>query len=643
MDSERRELAAIMFTDIVGYATLVQKDEAKALRLLAEHRKLVRSALAEHGGREVKTIGDGFMIEFAGALQAARCALAIQKASADRNASLPEDRRVQVRVGLHVGDVVREGGDIVGDGVNIASRIEPMAEPGGICISQQVYDQVRNKLGVEITSMGQKALKHIDAPVTLYSLGTEPAPIRSAAPPPKGRNRLAVLPLASISLDRADDYFSEGLTEELISTLSRIPGLSVIARTSIMRFKGGSKGIAEVARELGVASVVEGSVRKAGSRVRITVQLVDAESEEPLWSQAYDRDISDIFAIQSDVAQQVAASLKVRLLKPSAREPGRPAADGEAYTLCLRGRYFWNRRTGESLRKAVGFFEKAIRRDPGYAPAYAGLADSYASLALIELVPPLEGFPKAKEAVLKALELEPGLAEAHASLGLIRFQFDRDWKGSEAELRKALALNPGYATAHMYYADLLKAMGRFGEALTEVRKALELDPLSLPVNTALGHVLYLSRDYDAAIEQYRRTVELDPNYIQTHLWFGRPYLQKGRYREAVAEIQKAVDISGGSTISLAVLGHALAASGDSKEALKLARTLKARARREYVPSYWIALIYVGLEDADEAFAWLGRAYDERSSWLAWVKVEPRFDFLREDRRYGALLKKMGLG
>jgi TolB-like protein/Tfp pilus assembly protein PilF len=641
-EGSRRELAAIMFTDVVGYASLVQASEAKALALLSEHRNLIRSVLPRYGGIEVKTMGDGFLIEFSSALQAARCAVEIQRHFSRRNMNLAEGDRLQIRVGLHVGDVVREKGDILGDGVNIASRIEPMAEPGGICVTQQVFDQIQNKLDQKIVELGPRTLKHIGAPITLYRIeSTQGAGGTKASLP--DRHRLAVLPLSNISTDPADSYFSDGMTEELISTLSRVTGLSVIARTSVMKYKGGTRTIAEIGRELDVSSLVEGSVRKAGNKVRITVKLVDAMKEEPLWSQDYDRDLSDVFAIQTDVAQQVASSLRIQILRKGEQGTRRRApADTGAYTLYLKGRYFWNMRTEDSLREAVSLFSRALRRDPKYALALTGLADSYASLALLEFVPPREAFPKAQAAVLKALKADPTLAEAHTSLGLVRFQYGRDWRGSESEFKKAIALNPGYAPAHHFYADYLKAMGRFDEALVEIMRAQDLDPLSLAINTGVGHVLYLSRQYDKAIEQYRRTVELDPNYVQTHLWFGRPYLQKGMYRDAISEIRKAVDISNGSTISLAVLGHAYAASGDSAEALKIVRTLKVRAKRTYVPSYWIALIYVGLQDRDKAFEWLDRAFRERSSWLAWVMVEPRFDVLRSDRRFDALLKKMKL-
>jgi TolB-like protein/lipopolysaccharide biosynthesis regulator YciM len=455
--------------------------------------------------------------------------------------------------------------------------------------------------------------------------------------------RLAVLPLANISANPDDQFFVDGMTEELISRISKIGRLRLISRTSVMQYKGTSKSIAEISRELNVVNVIEGSVRKAGDKVRIRVQLVDARSQEQLWSDDYDRDIKDIFAIQSDVAQRVARALEIQLVGDEQQLIQKETTkDLEAYNLYLKGRYFLGKRTQETLNKAVDYFQQATHRDPKYALAYAGIADSYTALALLEFLPPHEAFPRAKIAAAKAIEIDPLIAEAHASLGVVKFQYDWDWSGAEDEFKETLRLNPHYGSGHHFYADYLKALGRFDEALEEIRKAQHLDPLSLAINTGVGHVLYLSRRYDAAIEQYRKTLELDPNYLQARLWFGRPFLQKGMYQEAIKELEAAVSLSGGSTIAVAMLGHARAASGNRTEALKLLDELTKRSRERYVPSYWIGMVYIGLGDLDQAFVWLGKACEERSSWLAWMTVEPRFDALRQDSRYPDLLKKMKL-
>jgi TolB-like protein/Tfp pilus assembly protein PilF len=643
LQQSKRKLAAIMFADLVGYTALAQKNEASALQVLDQYRKVIRSVFPKYGGTEIKTMGDGFLIEFSSAIEAARGAIEIQRTLAGYNSTQPPEKRILARIGIHVGDILQDGDDIVGDGVNIASRIEPMAEPGGICLSRQVYDQIQNKLDVQIQGLGLLNVRNVSTPLELYKIKLRTESVAPPAPGLSGKHRIAVLPLSNIGLDKKDEYFADGMTEQLISTLSKIAGLGVIARTSMMRYKDTRKSIAEVGMELGVGTVVEGSIRKSGNKLRITVQLIDARREEPIWSQEYDRDLQDVFAVQSDIAHRIADALRVEVMHVEKRGIDKKATENtEAYEVYLRGRYFWNKRTQEGLKKAIGLFKTALRNDHDFALAYTGVADAYASLALLELVRPSEVFPKARAAAEKALRIDQELAEAHTSLGLVRFQYERDWLGAEKEFRKAIELNSNYALAHHFYADYLKAMGRFDEALAEIARAQELDPLSLAINTGVGHVLYLSRQYDRAILQYRKALELDPNFVQAHLWFGRPYLQKGMYREAISELRKAVELSGGSTISLAVLGHADASAGDKEEAKKILATLAKRARRQYVPSYWIALIYTGLGDRSNAFLWLRRAYRERSSWLAWVKVEPRFDVLRSDKRFSSLLQKMGL-
>ncbi|MBI4415587.1 MAG: tetratricopeptide repeat protein, partial [Euryarchaeota archaeon] len=407
--------------------------------------------------------------------------------------------------------------------------------------------------------------------------------------------RIAVLPLANISQDPKDEYFTDGMTDELISTLSRIAVLRVIARTSVIRYKGSPKSIVEIGKELNVGTILEGSVRKSGNKIRIAVQLVDARSEEHLWSEEYDRDLEDVFAIQRDIARRIAKALKVRILRGETSEIERRATQKlEAYALYLKGRFFLNTRTEPGLKKAVECFEQAIDQDPSYAPAYTGLADSHAVSALLEFLPPRDAFPKARAAAEKALEIDEGLAEAHTSLGVVKFQYDWDWSGAEKEFRRAIELNQNYAPAHQFYADYLKAMARFDEAIAEMKRARGLDPLSLSINTGLAHVLYLSRQYDRAIEQYRTAVGLDPTFVQAHLWFGRPYLQKGMFTEAITELEQAVALSDASTISLAMLGHACASAGQTDRAVQLLETLTERSTHQYVPSYWIALVYVGL-------------------------------------------------
>ena len=634
-----------MFTDVVGFTLLGQKNESLALSMLTEQRKLVRLALNRHNGREVKTIGDAFLVEFPSALDAVRCAYDIQKTARELNISLPEEGRVHLRIGIHLGDVVESEGDISGDAVNVASRIGPFAENGGVCLSRQVYDQVQNKFELPLTSLGAQTLKNVGKPVELYKVALPWQEEKISGPAQSDKKRIAVLPFANISPSPSDEYFSDGMTEELIATLSRIRGLGVIARTSVIRYKGVTKPVMEIGRELNVGTMLEGSVRVAGKRLRITAQLIDAATEEHLWSEVYDRELEDAFAIQTDIAKRIAKALEVRVLhSETLRLEKKATAIPEAYSLYLKGRHSLNTRTERGLKEAIHYFDSSIRRDPKFALAYTGLADAYSILASysLEYVPPREGFPKAETAAERALSINDGLAEAHASLGLVKFYYEWDWSGAEAEFEKALELNPGYAQAHQYYADFVKSFGRFDEALREMTKALSLDPLSFSINTGIGHILYLSREYDKAIDHYRKVVESDPAFVPARLWFGRPYMQKGMFKEAIEQSEEAVKLSGESTVSLATLGQAYASAGKLVEAGKILEQLLERSKKQYVPSYWIALVYMSLGNKDEAFAWLERAYHERSSWLVWANVEPRFDPLRSDPRFTSILTRMRL-
>jgi TolB-like protein/class 3 adenylate cyclase/tetratricopeptide (TPR) repeat protein len=639
--SDERRLAAIMFTDMVGFTALSQRDEVTAIKLLDEQRGVVRPSLAKHNGREIHVAGDGFLVEFASSLEAVNCAVEIQSSFRDLNANRPMQERLRVRVGIHLGDVIHRGAEIEGDAVNVASRIEALAPAGGICLTAPVYASVLNKVSLEFETLGVPKLKNVVAPIEIYlvsGFGEERShhvQLQSTL----YHDRVAVLPFLNISPDPADEYFVDGLTEEMISSISQIRGLRVIARTSVMRYKDTKKPIAEIGRELNVGSVLEGSVRKAGDKIRIAVQFVETLNEEPHWSLKFDRDLKDVFAIQSEIAGKVASFMRQdRLGQAPASITGRSTDSIDAYLIYLRGRQFWNKRTQDSLKRAIELFEEALSIDPNYAMAYTGLADCYAVLALLEFMAPRDAFPKAEQAVAQALALNPDLAEAHTSLGLIKFQYGWDWEAAEREFGISIDLNPNYPSAHHFFADYLKAMGRFDEALREIEKARELDPLSLAINTGVGHVLYLSRQYDRAIEEYRRAVELDPDFMATHVWFGRPYLEKGMYAEAISELEIAVKLSGESTLALAMLGHGLASAGRRNEAIQILEKLRERSQSQYVPSYWIAVIYNGFPDREQVIQWLQKAYQERSSWLVWCNVEPRFSWLKDDENFVALTK-----
>jgi TolB-like protein/Flp pilus assembly protein TadD len=463
---------------------------------------------------------------------------------------------------------------------------------------------------------------------------------RHSAPLPKIES-IAVLPLANLSGDPEQEYFADGMTEELITDLGKISALRVISRTSVMQYKGTKKPMPEIARELNVDAMVEGSVLRSGGRVRITAQLIQANPEKHLWAESYERDLRDVLALQGEVARDITNEIQIKLTpQQQARlASARPVNPG-AYELYLKGRYEWNKRTEQGLKKGMQYFKDAIAQDPNYAAAYAGLADSYHVLADNGFLPAGDAEPKAKVAALKALEIDGDLAEAHASLAGPLADFDRDWTGAERECRRAIELNPGYATAHHFYALFLSNLGRHDEAIREIEEARKLDPLSVRINANVGLVLYLARQYDAAIEQLRKTLELEPNDVASHAYLGWTYLQKGMHQEAVAEFQKAVNQQIGSLAPIAGLAQAYAVAGKRDEARRVLNQVKALSGQKFVVPYQIATIYVGLGEREEAFAWLERAFEAHDSKLGALNVDPSLDSLRSDPRFQDLLRRM---
>jgi serine/threonine protein kinase/Tfp pilus assembly protein PilF len=475
----------------------------------------------------------------------------------------------------------------------------------------------------------------------------EPRPPHRArrGPSAKRIQVLAVLPLENLSRDPSQDYFADGMTEVLIANLARIGALKVISRTSVMRYKGARKGLPEIAQELKADAVIEGSVLQSGNRVRITAQLIHAATDQHLWAESYERDLRDVLALQSEVAQAIAREVEVKVTpQERARLATTRTVNFEAYQLYLKGRYFWNKRTEQNLRKSIEYFHQAIDLDPSYALAYSGLADCYSLLGwdLFGALPPREALPIAKAAALKALEIDDTLADAHNSLAWIQFAFDWNWPGAEYGFKRALELNPGHATAHHWYAEYLLAMGRQEEAIAEIKQAQELDPLSLIISSVVGWVFYYARQYDQAIAQCLKTLEMAPDFSIGHWILGRVYEQQSQFEKALAELEKAVALSGSNPFVLGSLGHAYAVSGNTGEARKVLEELMETSTRRYVSPYSIATIYAGCGEKDLAFRWLERAYEERSGWLAWLKPEPVSDPLREDPRFGDLLRRIGV-
>ena len=466
---------------------------------------------------------------------------------------------------------------------------------------------------------------------------------RSRGPAPAGIRSLAVLPLENLSGDASQNYFADGMTDELITDLAQISALRVISRTSVMAYKGARKPLPQIARELNVDAVVEGTVLRSGDQVRITAQLIEASTDKHLWSQSYEGELRDTLALQSRVASAIADQIRINLTpREQAALKNVKVVNPEAYESYLKGRYFWNKRTADGLKAALAYFKQAIEEDPKYAKAYSGLADTYALLGdwQYAVMTPKEAFPEAKAAAIHALELDSTLGEAHNSLAFVLDAFDWNLDAAGKEFRRAIELNPGYATAHHWYAWHLSLLGQFDEAIEEMRKAENLDPLSLIINADLAEILVLAHSYDESIRQSRKTIEMDPNFALAHNQLAQAYIQKQMYDETVAEMQKAVRLSGNSPTCIANLARAYVASGKRSEAVKLLSDLKKRSNPSLSYSSEIAVIYVALGDRDQAMNWLEKAYAERFNPS--VLLRSGFDPLRSDPRFQNLLHRIGL-
>lgn len=690
-----------MFTDMVGYSALSQRDDKLALELLEQHRQLLREIFPRFNGTEIKTIGDAFLIEFQSALEAAQCAIEIQRTLAKRNHDVTAERRIELKIGIHIGDVVHRGGDVYGDGVNIASRIEALAGAGGICVSMDVERQIRNALEARFEKLAPTELKNISVAMDLFRIvlpweegakaeggmknaetsvggrsfpasrlawvgaivlavvgagwwfahqsgktteqvASSPSVSTSRAAPATDQKSIAVLPFVNMSADKSDEYLSDGMTEELLNVLTKVKGLRVPGRSSSFAFKGKNEdGIfRKVGEELHVNTVLEGSVRKAGDKLRITAQLIKVADGFHLWSETYDRDMKDILAVQGDVAQRVVQALQVQLGVEEARAlTKKPTENPEAHRLYLLGRFHFAKGTFPSYADAIQFFNQAIQLDPTYALAYCGLADAYGFIGGI-VIPGKEAWAKEKELAQKALALDPNLAEAHFSLGLA-LASSCNWHEGEKEIQRAIEMNPNMAFAYDQYAFLLTCLGRHDEAIAKSKRAVELEPLSPLLNGDGGWWLVLARRYDEAMVQSRKALELDSNYSWAHYNLGWCFLWKGDRAGSIAEFQKARALDPQPLFD-SCLGYAYAVSGDRAKAEQILQDLEDAARQRYVSPVSQVYIYLGLGEKEKVYEWLNRSFEAQDFAYLWLKVDPVFDGLRNEPRFQALLKKMGL-
>ena len=684
------EIGHVLFVDIVGYSKLLINEQRALLDTL---NQIIRNTdefrSAETAGRLIKIpTGDGMALVFYNSPESAvECALEISRA-------LKEHPQLQLRMGVHSGPIsgvidVNERTNVAGAGINLAQRVMDCGDAGHILLSKRVAEdldqyghwqphlhdlgecEVKQGVRLHIVNLFTEDLGNPQLPKKFQSLKKRSARVRLAgmtaalfalaaiiagmaifsryrarSTPVASEKSIAVLPFDNLSREPENAYFSEGIQDEILTRLAKIAELKVISRTSTQRFKSSPGDLPQIAQQLGVANILEGSVQKPSDQVRVNVQLIHAATDTHLWAETYDRKLTDVFAVESDIARAVAERLRAKLTGSAEHVlASRPTENPEAHQLYLKGRYFWNKRTADNLKTAIDFFEKAIAKDPAYAVAYSGLADAHAVLPYYAATSPKDDAGKALAAAGKAVKLDDTLAEAHTSLAnalVLNLQFS----DAVPEFQRAIELNPNYATAHHWYGELLQNDGRTDEALAELRRAHELDPLSLVINSVLGSTLIVAGQDDAAIDQLQKTIAMDPNFDLAHWFLGQAYEDKGRVTEAIQEYEKAIKLNSDPTV-LASLARAHALAGDNEIAGKILADLTNQSKQRYVPAYPLAVVHLALGNKDEALRLLEKSYEDLAPFdtgaFGSIKIDRRLDALRGDPRFEALVRKVMSG
>jgi len=643
-DTFQRKLTAILSADVVGYSRLMGDDEEATVRTLNKYKQIIFDLIERHNGRLVDSPGDNVLAEFVSVVDAIRCGVQIQEDLEENNEGLPPNRKMEFRIGINVGDVIQDGERIYGDGVNVAARIESLADPGGICLSRTAYDQVKRKLKYEYEYLGEYEVKNIDEPVRVYRVQMEPEAETEIVRQKKAstlsdKPSVVVLPFINISGDPEQEYFSDGMTEELINALANVERLKVISRTSSFFFKGKDVDLRAVGERLNVGNVIEGSVRKAGNRLRITAQLIKVADDTHLWSETYNRELEDVFAIQEEISKAIVDSLKIRLFGKEKEPLVKTYTENTgAYESYIKGRYFYNSLMEGGLEKALKYYKQAITLDPGYAPTYGALAEYYFHLPFSEQkVSRDDAYVKAMEAISKALEIDNNLPEAHATLGLIKWEYEWDWKGAKKAFETAIRLNPGLPKPHYDYAIYLAFIGNSDRSLLEARKAVELDPLSGIANFSFGYCLYLSNRFDQALQELQQACEMAPTLVSALVILVHTHISMEMYEDAMNEINRGFRLFPKHPALLTQMGHIYAQKGEKGKTIEILDELLERSKNEYVTPVAIASLYADLGEVDRAYEYLEEAYQNRDIWFAHFTISyPR------DPRFNAFYKKIGL-
>ncbi len=641
-----RQLAAIMFADIVGYTAMMQEDEDNALKLRNKLLQNLEEQVSLENGRLLEFKGDGGLCCFTSTIEAVRAATALQLA-------MQTAPVVPLRIGMHTGDVIFEGNNVYGDGVNIASRLESFATPGSIFISGRVYEDIKNQNDLQAVSLGKFILKNVKDPVEIFAISNKGIIIPDKNNL-KGKGKkivennlkersVIVLPFVNMSNDPEQDYFSDGLTEELITNLSKLSEMRVISRTTSMQFKDTKKDIKTIGKETSVNYVMEGSVRKQGDNLRITAQFLDANEDNHLWAETFRGKVDDIFKIQEMVSEKIVEALRIQLTKEEqVMLERRYTDDSEAYQLYLKGRHFWKQRNEEGLNSAITYFQKALEKDPDYALAWAGIADTYSLMGEYTNISRRELYPKQMAAVNKALEIDGRLSEAHISLAISLMLNEWDWKNAEKEFKIGIELNPKYANGRHWYAELLLFVGRTEEAFGEISLAVDLDPFSQGILKDKGIFYYYTGQYNKAIDMAMMTLELNPNFVPVYRLLSLAYQGLKMYDEAISQNQRWGELTGNKIKAEVSLAEIYAISGRKKEAENIIAGIESGKKLSANDHRGMAQLYAALGEVDNAFKWLEKSYQHHEEALCSMKIDPKMNSLRSDPRFKEMLEKIGL-
>ena len=645
--SQSRQLAAIMFTDIEGYSAIMQQDEPKAIMLKDRHRSIIEKEHKTFNGKIVQYYGDGTLSTFGSAVEAVQCAVSMQH-------FFRESPHVPVRIGLHIGDIIINDGNIFGDGVNLASRIESLGVAGCVLISDKLNDELRNQPLFKTLSMGTYQLKNIEREVEVFALDHEGLikPVRNSLKGKTGKKKInplefaipeksiAVLPFVNMSNDPVQEYFSDGIAEEILNSLSHLKNLKVAGRTSSFQFKGKNIDLRELGKKLGVHTVLEGSVRKHKNQLRVTAQLINAEDGFHIWSEKYDRELEDIFAIQDEIALCITEKLKVTLLETE-REAitTAPTENKEAYDLYLKARFYWNRR-GPGLKKGLEYFLQAAQLDPEFSLAHAGIADTYALFAFYSILPPHEVVPKARQAAERAIHLNPARVEPYAVLAFLTTIYEWNWAEAKKQFEKAININPNYAPAHYWYSNYLCWMKEYFHAAEEGFRAIELEPLVSHSHNTLSSVYLCSGQFKEALKSSETAIELDASSFLSYSCLSTALYGLGKYEEAIEVIKSGVNISGRHQYPLIELSWLFYTIDNISEAQKILDELILRSKTEFISGLSLSVVAYSSKNYDKSFEFFEQAFEQRASLLTSIGVYPQFSFLKTDPRFRTFIERM---